>query len=1602
MGSNYSNIAIRSIASGNSPTTVPTVSTVALTGSVGAVSNTLSTGDIVYATVTFSQAVEVTGVVGSTPLLTLTIGATPVNAIYSSGSGTASLIFAYTILSGQNDANGISIGANSLLYNSGSIKSLSGVTATITHTAVADNPTYLVDATSPTISSIGITGITGISNGYGNVGDIINATVGFTKSIVVSGSPILVLNIGGTSVNATYSSGSGSSSLVFVYTILSGQNDPNGVSIDANSLNLNGGTLADSVGNTATITHLAVADNASYRVDTTAPTVSSIGITGITGISNGYGNAGDTVTATVGFTKTVTVTGLPIVVLNIGGTSVNATYSSGSSSSSLTFTYIILSGQNDSNGISITANSLSLNGGTINDLAGNAAILVHDAVADNASYRVDTTSPTVSNVVLSSTTGSSFARLYYAANSGATAYTFTDVNGASLGSNPTLNVFVGDVLTFSVFATGHPFWIKTAAVTGTGSGVTTGTISNNGTASGQVIWNTAGVSPGTYYYACQIHGPMQGQIIVASGGVLSAGDTVTGSVTFNEIVLVTGSPFLTLNINSTLVNAGYSSGSNSTTIAFVYTILSGQVDANGISINANSINLNSGTINDPAGNTATLTHAAVVDNSSYIVDAVAPTITSIVFNAFKIGASATGVLNAGDTVFVDVTFSKNIRVSYGVTPPSLNLNIGGTTVSAAAGSITNNINLQFSATIPSGVNDANGISINANSLALGTGSITDLAGNPATLTHAAVVDNPSYVVDTTAPAAPTLTAGTYASSSSVNAQMAENGTIYIVNTSVTVANLASITGASGDLWNSQAVSANTLTAISLSGLVGGTYRAYAVDAADNISTASTNSITVTSAVPSAQSFTPSSGATNVTINTSVVIVFDLAIQRGTGIIELRSGSSTGTIIENFAASSSNRITISSATFTLQPTSNLSTSTVYFVIFPAGSIQSTSSTNWGGTSTYNFTTSSSGSTAPQGRWIAGGTGNLVRSSNNNGTTWTTLGVTSGPSGAISHAVLAGRVLIVVGNGSGNTTTTAYGYSENFGSTWFDLNSLSPAQFTSVAYGNGTMAFASTTGVYNTTESLGGSSGDSNLTGWSNIGFSEATQQFILLNSGTSQIYTFTGGNFATRVSRYSGTVSGNAMGGPAIKGSIVIFPRNGGLLRSTDGGNTWTNLSVSVTTTGADFRGVAWVTGTFWIAVAYSSVPGTNYLFSNDDGATWTTQTGGPNISWWSCFGSNGQNGAMVKDIGLQTGASYWTGDGINWTTGTSPGSYGSYLLGWIENWAPTATNPMIVTSRTTSTNTGQAISSGALASPDVYAIIKSGGTPTGSQYDGARITFRLAGGTVQLHGLQPEIALGPYFNFTASGVTCASDFDGNVYTYNDTFFKNGIGGFWSGAYSGNGTNGRAISHGLGIAPDVIIVIPRNVANTKGYWQRGVCYDSNFERTNFPITGRGTHLSFGNNASIISTNGFFGDSGPSSSTQVSQTNSFVVSSSLNANGTNYQWMAFCRIPGVCNVGTYVGRAGSASREVFHGLGTGVRFLMIKSVSTTNSWWTWDTTRGLTNVGGGVTENNQAWDLGSATTAADSIINQNNNFTIVQNATTSIAAAGTTYLWVAWAA
>ena len=232
--------------------------------------------------------------------------------------------------------------------------------------------------------------------------------------------------------------------------------------------------------------------------------------------------------------------------------------------------------------------------------------------------------------------------------------------------------------------------------------------------------------------------------------------------------------------------------------------------------------------------------------------------------------SATGAtnntLNAGDVVTATATFSEAVTVDTTSGTPYLSLNIGGTTVQAAYASGSGTTALTFTYTVLSGQTDANGISIDLNSLNLNSGTIKDAAGNSATITHTAVTDNASYMVDTTAPTA-SVTTATLANTSSATVQSSETGTAYLVKSSVSVTNEASITSAADTAWNSVAISsANTNTSLALTGLLNGSYQLYTVDAAGNLSTVSTNSVTVSTSLSSVDLSAIAAGSGGFVIN----------------------------------------------------------------------------------------------------------------------------------------------------------------------------------------------------------------------------------------------------------------------------------------------------------------------------------------------------------------------------------------------------------------------------------------------------------------------------------------------------------------------------------------------------------------------------------------------------------------------------------------------------------------------------------------------------------------------------------------------------------------
>ena len=124
----------------------PAVTTVAVTSTPGATAGTYGRDETIKVTVTFDQAVTVTGA----PRIRLRIGGGAQEnlkwADYASGTGTTALVFAYVVQAGDMDDNGIYIKENELVLNNGTIQGVDDdVAATLTYALLGAQSGHKVD-----------------------------------------------------------------------------------------------------------------------------------------------------------------------------------------------------------------------------------------------------------------------------------------------------------------------------------------------------------------------------------------------------------------------------------------------------------------------------------------------------------------------------------------------------------------------------------------------------------------------------------------------------------------------------------------------------------------------------------------------------------------------------------------------------------------------------------------------------------------------------------------------------------------------------------------------------------------------------------------------------------------------------------------------------------------------------------------------------------------------------------------------------------------------------------------------------------------------------------------------------------------------------------------------------------------------------------------------------------------------------------------------------------------------------------------------------------------------------------------------------------------
>ena len=102
--------------------------------------------------------------------------------------------------------------------------------------------------------------------------EVIRVKVAFSDSVDVTGTPHMVLGIGScTDCFAEYASGTGTDTLLFAYEVVRGDTDSTGISIAADALKLNSGTINASGSGAAANLNLgthAFTDDATRKVQT--------------------------------------------------------------------------------------------------------------------------------------------------------------------------------------------------------------------------------------------------------------------------------------------------------------------------------------------------------------------------------------------------------------------------------------------------------------------------------------------------------------------------------------------------------------------------------------------------------------------------------------------------------------------------------------------------------------------------------------------------------------------------------------------------------------------------------------------------------------------------------------------------------------------------------------------------------------------------------------------------------------------------------------------------------------------------------------------------------------------------------------------------------------------------------------------------------------------------------------------------------------------------------------------------------------------------------------------------------------------------------------
>lgn len=231
------------------------------------------------------------------------------------------------------------------------------------------------------------------------------------------------------------------------------------------------------------------------------------------------------------------------------------------------------------------------------------------------------------------------------------------------------------------------------------------------------------------------------------------------------------------------------------------------------------------------------------------------------------------------------------------------------------------------------------------------------------------------------------------------------------------------------------------------------------------------------------------------------------------------------------------------------------------------------------------------------------------------------------------------------------------------------------------------------------------------------------------------------------------------------------------------------------------------------------------------------------------------------------------------------------------------------------------------------------------------------------------------WNWKAGNSAGSSNTAGSI---TSTVSANAAAGFSVVTYTGNGTAGATVGHGLGVAPSMIIVKNRSGVNNWNVYHKDVGATKNL------------HLNLTDAA--VTSSVHWNNTAPTSSV-------FSIGTSANANKSPDNYVAYCfsEVAGYSKFGSYTGN-GSADGAFVH-CGFRPRYILIKSAGTANGWGVFDTARNAINVNGTILEPNSS--NAEATYTQWQIDILSNGFKVRSGSFNETNGSGVSYIFAAFA-